>query len=146
GWTPAWYEHGEKGWEVLRPARTGAFFSWYIDHLNKLLDQLVSFESTASTLTGEIRPLKQIALIRSVFQLQDLVARMLITSDPYGRATWAMLALARFDDLDWGFDLITDADRMSALMEPLERDPEIGGMYATYGRRVWRNVMKGILD
>lgn len=145
GWTPAWYEHADKDWEALRPARTGAFFRWYVEHLNALLDRLASFESTASVI-GEIKPLKQIALIRSVFQLQDLIGRMLITSDPYGRATWSMLALSRFDDLDWGFDLITDAGRMAALMEPLERDPEIGGMYGTYGGRVWRSVMRGILD
>lgn len=145
GWTPAWYERDEKGWEALEPARTGAFFAWYVDRLNALLDRLMGFESTASTVTGEIRPLKQIALIRSVFQLQDLVARMLITSDPYARGTWAMLALARFDDLGWGFDLITDPGRMTDLMAALEEDPEIGGLFGTYGLRVWRSVMGGLV-
>jgi hypothetical protein len=145
GWTSAWYQQGQMGWETLRPARTAAFFAWYVDRLNELLDRISSFESTASAVTGEIRPLKQIALIRSVFQLQDLVGRMLITSDPYGRATWAMLALARFDDLGWGFDLISDADRMTELMKRLGDDAEIGNLYGTYGLRVWRKVMEGIL-
>lgn len=124
-WIGAWYS-GEGGWSRLVPARTGAFIAWYVERLNRLLERLVDLDTTASALTGEVQPLKQISMIRSVFQLVALVTKMMTSSDPYTRTTWALQALARFDDLGWGFDLIVDDARMTTLMAPLERDIEVG--------------------
>jgi hypothetical protein len=35
---------------------------------------------------------------------------------------------------------------MNRLMEPLENDEEIGPLYSTYGGRIWREIMREILD
>ena len=144
GWIGAWYADADEEWEILRPARRAPFVRWYLTRLNALLAQLGDPATTASA-NGEIRPLKQVALIRSVLALESVVGRCLITSDSYSRSMLAMMALSRFDDLGWGFREITDGKFMTALMAPLEQAEEVGGMYSVYGLRVWKQVMGDII-
>lgn len=130
GWLGAW--HGKvKTWRVLRPADNAIFVDWYVGRINDLVEKLCDLDTTAHPLTGEVRPLVQTALTRLVFQLQDVVTRI-ATSDPDARTTWALLALARFDDLGWSFERMTSGDEMTKIMEPLAADATIGDLYQSY--------------
>ncbi len=116
GWIGSWYKSGI--WEPLDVPKPAEFVRWYIEHFNQTIQQLLDFNSTAA-LSGAIRPMSQLAMVRFFFHLHDLIGRLAMTSDPYARFMLSLTALDRFDALGWSYDTIANAGAMELAMKPL---------------------------
>jgi len=145
----AWWDlrspEAAKGqWSRLRPARNAEFIEWYVDRLNTLMAMFADPTTTATT-ASVARPMAQLAMVRTFLQLQDLVGRMLITSDHFARAMAAIQILARFDDLGWEFRQIVDESWLEGALVPLARDNEVGALFETYARQLQTKVVAELL-
>jgi hypothetical protein len=145
----AWWDLGSadasrRQWHPLRPARNAAFIEWYVGRFNALMAVFSDLRTTA-TRAGVVRPMAQLAMVRTFVQLQDLVGRMLITSDHFARAMAAIQVLARFDDLGWQFRNIVDESWLENSLTPLASDDEVGGVFATYARQLQSKVVAELL-
>lgn len=131
-------------WLRLTPAQNRDFVEWYVSRLNLLLAHLAD-PATTATVFGALQPLNQIALVRSVLQLQDIVGRMLVTSDHFARALGAIQILARFDDLGWEFRQLLNPDWLAAKGATLFADPEVGAAFGAYARMTQSRVVEDLL-
>ncbi|MDE3111741.1 MAG: hypothetical protein KGK34_02240 [Chloroflexota bacterium] len=130
-------------WIRLAPVRAAGFVEWYVERLNVLMERLADPRTTARL--GILRPLDQVRMVRTVMQLQDLVGRMLVTSDHFARSAAAIQVLARFDDLGWQFRDIVDETWLATRAAPLEADSEVGGIYESYRRVIQKAVVDELL-
>ncbi len=142
-WLGSWYRPGI--WEPAEFPRPSDFVRWYVEHLNDAIRLLLDFGST-SGITGQIRPMAQLAMTRFFFHLHDLIGRLAMTSDPYTRFLLAFSALDRFDALGWSYDVIGSPVAMEAAMKPLAHDQRFGPILGPLAARTWARAMRGLAE
>ncbi len=142
-WIGSWYREGM--WEPLSLPQPAAFVRWYVNHYNNAIRMLLDPSKTAD-ISGQIRPMRQLAMTRFFFHLHDLIGRLAMTSDPYTRFLLAFTALDRFDALGWSYDTISSSGAMELAMKPLTDDPEFGAILGPYAARTWARSMRGLAE